>query len=318
MDGLRCVVDCARVARQIEKWHKPVVLMAKAECYGLGLTVAKAVESRVTGYGVAYGQEGAELRALTDKPILVTTPMWTVYEIVANALTPCVQSPNDIRRLGEVRTPLAVHIKLNTGMNRFGLSSVAELREVLRAIDAHPYLYVSGACTHYASAHTYGEQNERLAPLMSLLPRGVCVHTQASSTAEEKGFDMLRLGLCAYRDCVRLETSVVAVRRVMAGERVGYDGVYRAEKDVFIVVMAGGYADGLAKALRGHLVNIRGRLFPIVAVCMDVCMVACDRPPEVGEKVIVLGEGPNPTGLSLYEMYTGLHGRCAFAYIGAE
>lgn len=318
MDGLRCEVDCARVARNIEVYRRPVVLMAKANCYGLGTNVAKAVESRVVGYGVAYGTEGKALRALTDKPILVTTPMWSADVVERFDLTPCVQSLADVERLADVHRPVSVHVKLNTGMNRFGISSPAELRGVITAIARQHYIHLTGACTHYASRVTYAEQNKRLLPLLRLLPPGIVVHTQASATADEKGYDALRLGIAAYRGSVRLLTEIVAVRSVRAGERVGYDGVYLAEQDRFIAVIAGGYADGLDKRLCGHMVNVRERLYPIVAVCMDVCMLATDRPFEVGEQVTVLGAGPDPKGLSLYEMYTGLHGRCAFDYIGAE
>ena len=80
-----CEVDCARVARNIVEYGKPVVLMAKADCYGLGLTVAAAQAKYVAAYGVAFAEEGKTLRALTDKPILVTTPVWTADEIARYA-----------------------------------------------------------------------------------------------------------------------------------------------------------------------------------------------------------------------------------------
>ena len=318
MDGLRCIVDCARVARQIESWQKPVLLMAKANCYGLGYTVAKAVEKSVAGYGVAYGKEGGVLRALTEKPIWVTTPMWTADEIDRYDLTPCVQRMEDLERLRGIRRPINVHVQLNTGMNRFGISSPREIEELVIAIRRQPNIHIAGACTHYAGAYAYDLQNKRLSRLLAALPRDLLVHTQASSTADRKGFDVLRLGLAAYRGAVRVETEVVCCRAVKSGDAVGYDGIYVVDGNGYVAVIAGGYADGLGKRLRGHLVQICGRLYPIVAVCMDVCMVALDRPIASGEEVVVLGDGPDPEEISLYEMYTGLHGRCTFEYKGVE
>ena len=292
--------------------------MAKAACYGLGLEVARRVAPYVMAFGVAYGEEGVTLRRWTDKPILVMSPVWTADDVARYKLTPCVQDVSDVARLAGLRAPCGVHIKLNTGMNRYGVPGIQALREVIAAIEANPLLTIEGACTHYAGDASFARQNRRLLPMLTVLPRGICIHTEASPTAYRGGFDAVRVGLGAYRDSVRIESRVLSVHHVAEGERVGYDGIYTVERTQYIAVIAGGYADGLAKALRGHLVSIRGALYPIVAVCMDVCMVAMDRACAVGDAVVVLGEGPDPVGLSLYEMYTGLHGRCAFAYRGEE
>lgn len=318
MKELVCEVDCARVARNIVEYGKPVVLMAKADCYGLGLTVAAAQAKYVAAYGVAFAEEGKTLRALTDKPILVTTPVWTADEIARYALTPVVQSVEDVRKLATIGADCAVHIKLDTGMGRYGVRSANELREVVREIARNPHLRPVAACTHYAAEADYVEQNKRLLTFLRELPRDIAVHTQASSTARKKGFDLLRIGLDAYRGCVRLTTRVIAVHRPKAGERLGYDGEYTVKAGETVAVLAGGYADGIGKRLKGHLIWIGGRLAPIVAVCMDVCFVATDRPCAVGDEAVILGESPDPTGQSLYETYTGLHGRIAFAYRGAE
>ena len=304
------------MARNIQGFTKPVLLMAKANCYGLGLKVAKAVERYVVGYGVAYATEGAMLRAITDKPILVTSPVWTLDDVERYALTPSVQSVEDVDRLDGVRTDCAVHIKLNTGMNRYGVRSIGELRDVLRKIAKNARLRIGGAYTHYASYATYTLQNERLTAFLRELPRHTLVHTQASSTADRVGFDMLRIGMDAYRGSVRLTGKVLAVHRARRGEVMGYDGVYTAPTDQTVAVVAGGYADGIDKRMRGHLVMIGGRLWPIVAVCMDVCLVAMDEPCSVGDEVVIIGDGPDPSGYTLYETYTALGGRTNFAYIG--
>ena len=318
MKELCCEIDCARVTRNIIELGKPVVLMAKADCYGLGLAVTKAVEPWVAAYGVAYGQEGCELRAMTDKPIVVTTPVWTRDDVTEFALTPCVQSLEEVKRLRDVQRACAVHIALNTGMNRFGLSTPLEVRAVRKAIESNPNLFIAGACTHYASALRYAEQNKRLQTLLRELPKGICVHTQASSTAKMRGYDLLRVGMRAYADSVRLLSRVIAVRYVARGQAVGYDGVYVPTSSRWIAIVAGGYADGVSKALRGHLVNVGGRLYPIAAVCMDVCMVAMDRPCQIGDEVCILGDTPYPKRSTLYEMYTAIGSRYERIYKGVS
>ena len=318
MNVLQCEVDCAVVRDNLRAFGRPVILMAKAHCYGLGLQVAQDVESCVAAYGVAYGTEGIELRAMTDKPILVTTPVWEVEQVVRHRLSPMVQSAEDARRLVSARGPVAVHLKLNTGMNRFGLSSPHEVAAVLRVLGTNPYIRVAGAYTHYASASAYVEQNRRLLPLLAALPAGVAVHTQATATASMRGYDLLRVGMGAYAHSVRLCGRVMALRRLRAGQGAGYDGVYVAPYDVTLAVVSGGYADGISRALVGHLVRIGAHLHPIVAVCMDVSLVRLRAPCAVGDKAWILGDTIDPKAVSLYEMYTGLHGRCTFVYRNRE
>lgn len=316
MEALQCEVDCALVAHNIRQYRLPVVLMAKAHCYGLGLEVAKRVSPLVHAFGVAYAEEGAELRAVTDKPILVTTPCWTAAAVERYCLVPMVACKQDAEKLRNLHVPVEVHIAINSGMNRFGVGSVGELREVLAVLAANPLVRVTGAYTHYASAQAYNQQNKRLLPLLAALPRDITLHTRATFTACMQGVGALRVGLGAYRGSVRLTGRVLAVRHLRAGECAGYNGVYHAQKDTYIAVITGGYADGMVKALRGHLVRIGNQLAPIVAVCMDVCLVALPKPVGVGDTVEVLGEVPDPKQPSLYEMYTGLHGRVAFHYKG--
>lgn len=316
MKGLRCVVDIEVIRRNLAAYRRPIVLMAKADCYGLGSRVAVAVQGMVAAFGVAYGEEGRRLRRSTDKPILVTTPWWTPVQLEECDLTPCIGSVAEAERLAPLHRPMAVHVALDTGMHRFGVRSAVELRRVLDVLGHNPNVRVVGACTHYASDMAYDMQNARLRAFLRYLPRGITVHTQATSTAYHAGYDMLRIGMGAYRDSACVYSRLLCVRRIRAGERVGYDGVFTAEADTDIGVVLGGYADGIDKRLVGHRVACRNRWHPIVAVCMDVCMVALTAPCRVGDEVTVIGATPDPTGLSLYELYTGLHGRCTVEYRG--
>ncbi len=75
MEKLQCIVDGKTLISNIERYDRPVLLMIKADAYGLGAKETVAVlDNKVLGYGVATQQEGMRLRAYTRKPILVTTP----------------------------------------------------------------------------------------------------------------------------------------------------------------------------------------------------------------------------------------------------
>lgn len=319
--AMSCEVDLNIIRHRLAAQKKPVLLMAKANCYGLGLPVAKAMQPYVCGYGAAFGEEGVALRAICDKPILITTPRYRVQDLLAYRLTPVVSSVQEVRNLGAISRPLAVHIKLNTGLNRFGVDSLASLGRLLSAIDEHPYLYVGGVMTHYASAQAFAKQNRTAWPLLSFIYARVgpvVYHSEATSTAEYDVGDMVRLGMLAYRDSVTLRSEVLAVRRLSQGDEIGYDGIYTVPQEGYYAVVAGGYADGISRAMRGSRVWIGNTLCPIVAVFMDVCLVQIPTEFPLGTPVILLGKDvPDPVR-GLYEMYTNIGQRFTRTYIGSR
>ncbi|MGH8189463.1 MAG: alanine racemase C-terminal domain-containing protein, partial [Steroidobacteraceae bacterium] len=92
-----------------------------------------------------------------------------------------------------------------------------------------------------------------------------------------------------------LSTRVIAVRRVAAGEAIGYNGVWRAPRDSRIAVVGIGYGDGYPRTMRaGAPVLIEGREAPIAGrVSMDMTMVDVTDLPQtrVGDAVTLFGEG---------------------------
>jgi alanine racemase len=88
-----------------------------------------------------------------------------------------------------------------------------------------------------------------------------------------------------------LETEVVHVKKVKAGETLSYGATYRSEKDEWIATLPIGYADGMLRGLQGQDVLIRGERMPIVGrICMDQCMVRLNEQVPVGEQVQLIGK----------------------------
>ena len=312
-----CRVDINRIRTAILRYRRPLLLMAKANCYGLGLRVARAVEPQVFGFGVAFGIEGKRLRRYTAKPILVTTPCYQLQDLMQYNLIPLVGSVDEARRLAAVNAPLTVHIKLNTGLNRFGVDSLNELRTLLDVLHSNPYLKIEGVATHYANRLAYCTQNALAKPLLSYIyarEGALLWHSQATSTAMCAD-GMLRVGMGAYRGSVALLSRLVAVRYVQRGTCVGYDGCYVAPADGYIGVAVGGYADGIAKCMVGWRIRCRGCMHPIAAVCMDVTLIWLTCPCRVGDEVCYLDENSVDPPQGLYEMYTNIGTRFAFRYV---
>ncbi|MHC4917530.1 MAG: alanine racemase, partial [Planctomycetota bacterium] len=212
---------------------------------------------------------------------------------------------------------LCVHLKLDTGMHRLGASR-GEAEDLARFLSADPRMEFEGAMTHLAAAggnadHTarqLGEFADFAAWLQEKGMRPKILHTANSATLAlypEACYDMVRPGLAIYgiadppeiggkldlRPAMRLCARVVNVKRIAAGEPVGYSCTWRAPRDSTIATTSIGYADGLRTALsnRGEAL-LRGRRVPVVGrVSMDFTALDVSEIEDVrpGEEVVFFG-----------------------------
>ncbi|MGO8997440.1 MAG: alanine racemase [Polyangiaceae bacterium] len=309
----------------------------KADGYGHGApAVARTLErSGADGFCVALLEEGIELReAGIRAPILVMGGYYggAHAEVLARGLVPVVYDLAQVEgfarlvRIGAVDGPIDVHLKIDTGMARLGVT-MRELAPFAEGLARHPEVRVRGLMTHLACADALPsaqteEQTLRFDEATALLARhGVRAEVRhaANSAAVLRGdvlLDAVRPGiaifgvspragtgdpLCAeLRQVMRVRTEVVAVREIPAGDPVGYGALWRAPRPSRIATVAMGYADGLSRQLsnRGHML-VRGKRAPIVgAVSMDMSMLDVTDLPGVGvrDEVVALGSQDGPLG----------------------
>ena len=216
---------------------------------------------------------------------------------------------------------LQVHIKLDTGMHRLGISwdGLPALQEALSL----EHLQVSGIFTHlccagssdpedraftskqiqrfYQTARPLQEQAERLGR------RKVKLHLLASDgILQYPGLpgDCARPGLALYgvgnhpelRPVLAMKSQVVLLRRVPTGDTAGYGRAFRAQRDTVLAVLPLGYGDGYPRALSGKgQVLIRGKPAPVVGrICMDQLTVDVTDIPEaaLGDTAILVDNRP--------------------------
>jgi alanine racemase len=305
-----------------------ILLPVKADAYGHGSLACSfaAKECGVDFLGVAHINEGILLRQYgIDLPILVLgpcTPADFAY-FVEFQLTATI---SDLKTaiafdsfLEETETSCKVHLKIDTGMNRYGLR--AEDFESIREILKLKHLDVEGMFTHLATAdmpNNPGTQNQisrytRLVHVLeseNLRPE-ICHCSSSAGTLQhpETHFDMVRPGLVLYgynpmgafpapwniHPIMKIKATVRHIHEINPGEAVSYGGYWVARQPTKVATIAMGYGDGF---LRGEynkgFVKIRGQLCPILGrVCMDATMVDVSHIPniQVGEVVdIVNGE----------------------------
>ena len=276
----------------------------KADAYGHGaVPVARAVLD-AGGYGlaVATAEEAVELRdAGITAPVLVMGPLYGLDQLVEMArrdVEVAVVSPDVgemLAHLPSVGTPLRVHVKIDTGMNRQGLYPGREFETFLDTVRVARNVKVVGVMTHFANAaaepNLVAQQLQRFFACVERVhatyPQALVHAANSAATVRypESHFDMVRCGIGIYgmspfqadaraeglRPVLSWTSMVVMTKRVRPGEGVGYGLTFRPTNERVVALIPVGYADGVFRALgnRGEVV-IRGRRRPMVGrVSMD-------------------------------------------------
>jgi len=302
--------------------------VVKADGYGHGAvpSARAAVAGGAEGLCVALAQEGVELRdAGIDAPILLLSeqPTSQLDAVVANRLIPTVYSIGAVRAVADAvrragRSGYPVQVKVDTGMNRVGVTPQGAPALVAAVEASAPALRLAGIFTHLAVSDEpdnpfTAQQIERFDAVLGSIPhRPPVVHAANSGGAlahPATRYDLVRPGITIYgiepgqtlrehcvdlRPAMSLVSRVSFVKRVRAGERISYGLKHTFERDTTVATVPIGYADGVPRRLGNAkgLVLLDGRRRDIAGmVTMDQLMLDCgDDAVQVGDEVVLVGE----------------------------
>jgi len=295
--------------------------VVKANAYGHGLMrVAGALGDLADGFALLDLGDAIALReAGFRQPLLLLEGFFEADELPLYAeyrLTPVLHVLDQVDMLMHAALParLPVYLKLNTGMNRLGFSAEA-FDPVLTALATSPNVSSVTLMTHFADADLergIAWQMERFAEATQGCGQPVSLANSAALLRfPDSRQGWARPGIMLYgaspfpqmqgaeaiglRPAMTLASSLVAVQQLDAGERVGYGGIFTAERPMRIGIVACGYADGYPRhAPVGTPVLVDGRRTRTVGrVSMDMIMVDLEEFPEagVGSPVVLWGEG---------------------------
>lgn len=313
--------------RQYLRDETVVIGVVKADGYGHGIVeVAKAsLEAGAEMVSVATPDEALYLRdhgVTCDILVMAPTPV-TFAEIAAEQQITVTIS--DVQWLKDVASgntdweqPLKVHIKIDSGMGRVGITEERQVEELIHflAEEQAQCFQLDGVFTHFSCAddgvkETTVAQCERFQRFVQKFPeKPRLVHASNSAATllyPEFGFDAVRFGISLYgiapsstvkerlpfrlESALSIETTLSFVKHVPKGQTISYGATYKSEEAEWIGTLPIGYADGLNRALRGQAVLIDGQRMPIVGtVCMDQCMVKLPKQYPVGEPVVLIGK----------------------------
>ena len=302
-----------------------MLVAVKADGYGHGtLPVARAVVAAgAQGVAVATAEEAVALRdADFNDAILVMGPLYSFdqYEEMARqGVDFAVVSDHMAGVLPGLRGSglrARVHLKVDSGMNRQGLFP-SEVGAFLDSIRGIPEIDLVGVMTHFACVSddpaTVDFQLGRFLPAVEEVRRewpAVVAHAANSAATvydPHSHLDMVRCGCAVYglspwqKDpiaegllpALAWKSQVALVKRVAAGEGVGYGHTFRPDSPTDVALVPIGYGDGVFRALsnRGEVL-INGRRYPVAGrISMDSfgVDVGTDGRVKVDDPVTLIG-----------------------------
>lgn len=320
-----------------------ILAVVKSNAYGLGaVPISKALQKAGVGwFGVTCANEGIELRESgIRKRILVLTGFWPGEEkrLIQNHLTLTVTRVEDVRHLERAaksihgklkhgksgRVPF--HLKINTGMNRLGISP-SEIEAFAAALADCRHIELEGTFTHFASAEDFkarqtdDQEQAFLACLARMRALGVSpgiVHmanSGAISARPNTWADMIRPGAILYgyyqsfdppqkghevkrllpiEPSLSMRARIITLRDLPPGQGVGYSARFVTERPTRIAVINAGYADGISRLRTNHgCALVRGQRVRLVGtISMDLTTLDVTDVPGValGDVVTIYGK----------------------------
>ena len=302
-----------------------IIAVVKANGYGLGaLNIAKYLSSiGIKYFAVATLEEALELRVRGNIKEDIIILSWTApsekASLIKYDLTQSLIDFEYAKKLNDLPGVVKCHIKIDTGMNRFG-QTVNDI-ENIREIYTYKNLKILGIYSHLCRVREFGEEPDNFTKMQlenfnviieQLEKEGINVGLKHIMNSfgilrfNDKKYDLVRPGLLMYgvspdpnnqeidklldennfKPVASLKCKVMTIKIIEEGEKVGYNSKFIAQEKTKIATISIGYADGLsfASSRNEFRVIIKGYLCPVIGnVCMDNTIVKIPLDSDIQE-----------------------------------
>ncbi len=277
-----------------------VMLVVKDNAYGFGIDVIVPIATalHIRDFAVKSIAEGKLVKSLYhDANVLILGKVKPaeLEELKKYSLIPTINDYDDYVAFKENKIPC--HLAIDTGMNRFGMKS--------------GYLaMINDSIVKAIYTHCYNNQNRHKIKFMERLAKDYLkpLHI-GGSIAYNQTNEMLRVGKMVYENALYFYGQIVNIKHLQKGETLGYDGLYKAPKDVIIGVCNIGYSDGLTLLYHGN-VQIQNKFYSVIGrCCMDHSFILIDDTVKIGDEVEFFGKTISEeqfiqyNGMTKYEMF---------------
>ncbi len=291
-----------------------IVSMVKANAYGHQFDLITPLLNNSDLLGVSELSEAVKLRQKTALPILLLSGVYSQDELRYASELNCqivVHHHTQIALIDSAEQAIDVWIKIDTGMNRLGLSA-KEYQQCLVKFSVNPLLNVIAVMSHFACADEINHPlNIQQLTQFKQLTDNSNKHSMANSAAilSQIGlFDFVRPGIMLYgaspftnndkirtslKPVMRLCAPILSIKTLEQGQFVGYGATWTAAKKTTLATIGIGYGDGYPRhAKTGTPVLINNNLCTLVGrVSMDlICVDIGNITANIGDMAILWGD----------------------------
>ena len=340
-DSLRCWIEInlsylknnIQSIRSIVSDKLDIICLVKANAYGLGkLNISKYLSSiGIKFFAVATLDEALELRldaGIKDEILILSwTPPSEKETLIKYNLIQTLVDYDYAKRMNELPGVLKCHMKLDTGMNRFGqnLNDIENIKKIYKFKN----LNILGIFSHLCRVREFGEEPDNFTRIQinnfdkiieELKKDGINVGLKHIMNSfgilrfNDKKYDLVRPGLLMYgvsydpnnpkidemlekynfKPVASLKCKVISVKIVKKGETVGYSGKYKADEQIKIAIISIGFGDGLSTASGDNnlQVIIKSNFCPVIGnIFMDntIVKIPFDSDIEEGDIATLFG-----------------------------
>lgn len=329
-------IDCEAIENNIkeikEKYnkYKYYIGVVKNNAYGHGIeTIKYMIKGGINYLATSSLEEALKIRNIDKNiPVLVLEPIHyeDILDAVKNNITITIDNLEYFNSLLNDEIKVKFHLKVDSGMNRFGLKDKNDVKYIVD--NSNDKVYLEGIYTQLSQGigEEFLKEKEKFEKLTSLidLSKVPIVHIERSLTLEQHEklpYDNgIRIGLLMYgfnkqkytpswkrkiidkltnkkdnyipsilnlKTTFELYTEVIEIKDVKKGEIIGYGGMYDTKSDLRIAILPYGFADYLY--INKSYVIINGKKYDIVVNYMDITAVIIDESVSVGDVVEIFG-----------------------------
>lgn len=250
-----------------------IIAVVKAHAYGLGdIEISAFLETLgVHHFWVADFEEGVNLRkqGIQGNIIIANPGSKSFDKIKKHHLEPVIHNIRLLDLCAKQNTPFNIHLKLNTGMNRYGFNP-EDLEKAVKILTQNRQLKVQTVCSHLAASNEvkkdgythcqielFNQLTEQLNNDLGYSFKRHILNSNGILRHPQHQMEMVRIGIGLYgvsqdknlAQICRLESSITQTRNIKKGAKVGYHNAFEATEDMRIAVVPVGYADGLNRKL---------------------------------------------------------------------
>ena len=307
-----------------------LMAMVKANAYGHGLLpVVDCIRDQVSHFGVASIEEALSLRSREiDSPILLFgMPRGEVAETaIQHDISLAVSSLEQAREISEsaerLNKPAAVHIKVDTGMGRLGISKRAAVQTIAE-ISKLPLLKLEGIFTHFPQGAEEGDPFtiDQIRTFFLIIDQleELGIHFTYRHAANSIGIahykeahlSLVRPGISLYglyphsslknrldlKPVLSWRARLILIKKLAKGESAGYSRTFVAEQETNLGIIPVGYSHGYPFALSNKAsVLWAGKEYPLVGrVSMDYISInlGTHTSAHAGDIVTLIGRDGN-------------------------